>query len=367
MLKNRKINLLMVTGGELDYGGISTWLYNYIQCLNSEQFNISIAVHGMNKGKREEDFIRIPCVSIFHVPYKNDGLMANYDALNRIMREENYDIVHSHMDAMNSYVLWLAKKNHIAVRISHVHSVFHLNNSIMRVFCHNFLKKYIVKYATRLLACSEDAGVFYYGKRADFCVMPNSIDIKTYSFSKEKREMIRKRYGFRDSFIIGQVGHINENKNQIFTLHIMERLINMGLDTRLMLVGEEEDGYSLSNTINVLGIHDLVVLAGTQREMDAYYSAMDVLVMPSRNEGMPLTALEGQINGLPMLLSDCIPEDAAIGDNTRRLPLDEEKWVEALFEIWKNGRKNFVSRPEEFDECTLAQKLMDFYIGELGT
>lgn len=79
------------------------------------------------------------------------------------------------------------------------------------------------------------------------------------------------------------------------------------------------------------GVSDRFVFAGQQADMRSVYSALDCLVMPSLFEGLPLTAVEAQVNGLPCVLSDTVTVDCSISTGVRFVPLSNPAgWVDAI-------------------------------------
>ena len=64
--------------------------------------------------------------------------------------------------------------------------------------------------------------------------------------------------------------------------------------------------------------------------MEEYLQAMDVFCLPSRFEGLAISAVEAQTAGLPCLMADTVSRETAITDLARFLPLEEEVWEEAL-------------------------------------
>ena len=92
-----------------------------------------------------------------------------------------------------------------------------------------------------------------------------------------------------------------------------------------------------------------------------YYSAFDIFVLPSRYEGFGMVAVEAQVSGLPCLLSDKFPEDVVIGTNVDRVELNEERWFDKLKAYVDEGDKQTGHNKLDFDKRTCDINLFSDY------
>ena len=97
-------------------------------------------------------------------------------------------------------------------------------------------------------------------------------------------------------------------------------------------VGAGEKEESLRALARELGIENSVRFLGSRGDMAELYQAMDVFVMPSLYEGVPVVGIEAQLAGLPCLFSDRIPTEVCFTDQCRFIPLEsgEAGWVEEI-------------------------------------
>ena len=135
------------------------------------------------------------------------------------------------------------------------------------------------------------------------------------SFSEEKRNLVRSRYGIENSLVIGNVGRLTEVKNQSHLIKLLHMLVSSGQDAVLMLVGEGELEGKLRDYADGLGLGSRVIFTGGQSDVQAYYSAMDVAAFPSLFEGLSIAILEAQFNGLPCVLSSSISSEVRISSS----------------------------------------------------
>ena len=98
----------------------------------------------------------------------------------------------------------------------------------------------------------------------------------------------------------------------------------------LFLIGDGKFQYDIEKKVTQLGINDNVVFVGLTLDIPQYLSAMDMMVLPSRYEGLPNVVIEWQTSGLPTLVSDSVTRDCKLTDSVSFVPLEREAWVEAI-------------------------------------
>ncbi|MCL1940081.1 MAG: glycosyltransferase [Desulfovibrionaceae bacterium] len=165
-------------------------------------------------------------------------------------------------------------------------------------------------------------------------VLPNATDGKAYAFHEEARNRICQDLGLEEScFVVGHVGRFVYPKNHDFLLDIFAAIKRRRPDSVLLLIGEGPLQVRLEEKARRLRVFDAVKFLGMRDDIGAWYSAMDVLILPSFYEGMPMVAVEAQANGLRCLLSNNITTEALLTENAVMLPLKQgpDAWAtEAL-------------------------------------
>ncbi|WP_196229131.1 glycosyltransferase [Butyrivibrio fibrisolvens] len=337
----KKIRILYICGGPLDHGGITTWVYNYLSHMDKERFCVDIVCYGNEVGSREELFCS-DGTKVYHVPYLGKNPLKNYWGIKSIIKNGKYDIVHSHLEAMNAYSLYIAKSCGIQVRISHAHGSDYFGGNWAKLKIHGFLKKRIHRYSTVRLACSAAAGKWLYGDSA-FEIIPNAIDLDKYAFNSNDRVELRKQLSIPvDARIVGCVGHFNSIKNQKYLIEVFNEICSNSLECNagnmyILFVGDGELLDYCQELGEKLGISSRLRFTGRVDDVNRFYSAMDVLAMPSIKEGLPLVAVEAQANGLSCLLSEGVPREAKVNEHTVFLPFEIDKWKKAILEMFMEG------------------------------
>ncbi len=329
----KPVRVLYVSGGALDYGGITTVMLNYAKHFDRDAIRVDFLVHGMEPGPREREATALGA-EVIHVPYKIPHYFQNRNAIIRAFSTGNYQIVHAHMDGMNGYVLPLAKKSGVPVRISHCHNTQFLTTNTVRTWMHRSAANRIEGSATALMACSTAAGRFLYGDAAvnagRVVIAPNAMELGRYAFDPQKRQAIREKLTLGNGFVIGHIGRFDYQKNQEFLLSVIQRLLVKVPEAKLVLVGDGEGRQALEAQAVALGIKDAVTFAGFFEDVPGMLSAFDAFALPSRFEGLGIVLVEAQASGLPCLASDAVPPETRVTDCRYLALADPEAWAEAL-------------------------------------
>lgn len=245
-----------------------------------------------------------------------------------------YDWLHNHESYLTLFLYCLAKKygiKHVAV---HAHLTEYSDKKISairnRVLCMPI--RYL---SVNKIACSMAAAQFMYGTEQNVYIMQNIVNMKQYAYDASKRDEIRQHYMIPNSaFVIGHAGRLEVQKNHKFLIQIFAQFYSENPNSRLLLVGSGTLEQEVRAFVKEKQMEQAVIFAGQQTDMQAYLSAMDVFVLPSLFEGLPMVALEAQANGLYCILSDTITKETAITDNVRFCTLHSvDQWIATLREV----------------------------------
>ena len=321
--------------GSASAGGIAAVVLNYWKYMDAKEYSFDIALY-TEPGMLGQKLISMGA-RCFKLPPKHLGIKAHCDALRALLTEHHYDAVHVH-GADTAYVsLRVAKRCGVKIRIAHSHSAAKNKtlNQRLRLAASAILNPI---YATDLLACGRLAGERCYGKlntkRKMFTVLPNAIDTERFAFDPAARERVRRELGVSDKYVIGMVGRLSPQKNIPFALNVIRALHERVPDSALLVVGVGEQQKELERTIEENSMADYVRLLGKHADVENYYQAFDLLLMPSLYEGFPVVGVEAMASGLPIVLSDTITDELNFGDDVYFLPLgNAAQWATLLQEL----------------------------------
>jgi glycosyltransferase involved in cell wall biosynthesis len=153
------------------------------------------------------------------------------------------------------------------------------------------------------------------GVPADRCrLIENAIDTEEYSRQIET-EKAKRRLGLTPGrCLIGAVGRLSDEKGFDILIRATDRLLKMGQDIQLVIIGEGEQQEPLQALIETLGREDRIRLLGYRADVKDIYPAMDIFALSSLREGLPNALLEAmamevpvvatRIAGIPHLIQD---------------------------------------------------------------
>lgn len=321
----------------LGMGGAENWLRYIMRHINTEKYKIDVLVHD-NKNDFIDEFAQYN-TNIIYCPFKHNPFTYAKNLINYFHQYGPYDVVHSHLSSAGLH-LFLAHHAGIPVRIAHCHT-----NDLLELRYSHPLRHYKLKvmqfltrkYATAGFAISEQA-MQRYGPhwQADprWQVFSCGIDLAPFAEKADAKEL-REALGIpKDAFVVGHVGRFDPLKNHAFILKITKRLLERQPMLRLVLVGDGPLLPAARKQAEHLGIRDHVIFAGLRRDVPKLMKgAMDVFLLPSLSEGLPLVLMETQAAGLPAVVTDTItPEIEVISPLITRVslqsPLDD--WCDAV-------------------------------------
>lgn len=244
------------------------------------------------------------------------------------------------LDLKNIELIKKAKKLQVPKIIIHSHnSKWSHKVGILDNLRHKIHKKKIIKYGTDFWACSESAKEWLFPPDLypKVKIINNAVDVKNFEFNFNARNAIRNKYNLNNSLVLGNVGRLTQQKNQIFSLKIVQKLSKKVPNLKLILLGQGEDKVLLNKKVKELKIEKNVIFVGVQKNINEWYSAFDLLLLTSLYEGLPLTAVEAQANGVTMVANKAvIPDQAIINNNLELLSLkdDPEIWANKILDLY---------------------------------
>lgn len=317
---------------DMQRAGLETMLMNYYRNIDRDLIQFDFLTHRPYRAAYDDE-IESMGGKVYYAPRLYP---QNYPSYFRFMKDffaqhPEYSIMHSHIDAMSAFPLYAAKRSGIPVRIAHSHNT-RLDKDA-KIVIKYLAKKAIPSVATEYWSCGELAGAFMYGEKP-FKVIHNAIDLERFRYAVEIRERIRKNLGLDNKFVIGHVGRYCPVKNQSFLLDVFKIICNQKENVHLLLIGIGDEEENLRKKAVDLGIGDKVTFLVNRPDVNELYQAMDVFVMPSLYEGLPVVCVEAQANGLPCLVSDRISQEVLLTDSIKMYPLCDgaHKWAQAILE-----------------------------------
>ena len=209
-------------------------------------------------------------------------------------------------------------------------------DSKLREILHRINKFFIDRYATDFWTCGDEAGEWFYSKKIiksdKYLFVNNAIDAEKYKYNKKIREEYRKKMDLTDKIVFGNIGRFHFQKNQAFIIKIFNEILKEKPNSVLLLIGQGEDEENIKKQIQDYKIEDKVMLLGIRNDVEKIMQCMDVLLFPSRFEGLPLVLVEAEASKLLIFASDVITNKVKFNDRMIYLSLekDEKYWCKKI-------------------------------------
>lgn len=240
--------------GKMVNGGVEAVVMNYFRHIDRSKIQFDFIVDEDSTYIARDEIERLGGRIYIVPPYQK--LNKYIPALIKLFRENQYEIVHSHINTLSVFPLYAAKKAGVPIRIAHNHSTAapgEWKKNILKYTLRPFAKVYATHYA----ACSRYAGEWLFGKksmeRGEVTIFNNAIDLDKFKYNENVRKEVRKELGLEGKFVIGHVGRFCFQKNQEYLIDIFEEVYKQNPNTVLLLVGDGPDRKKIEERVRKLG------------------------------------------------------------------------------------------------------------------
>lgn len=351
--------------GRMGKGGAETFMMNAYRNIDRTKIQFDFLIY--------EDFEDVKPYNkeihelggkIYSVPNPNKNILGYIQGVKKLLKDKHFDIVHNEVFFGGGLNLWLAKQAGISKRVAHSHATTDgKGNNFVMVTIRNIFRRMLLKNATDYLACSYEAGIGLYGEDHPFVFVPNGIDLGSYENIPQSKEEIRNELNIpQNALVIGNIGRFEEQKNHDVLINIFEEIVKKRPNSHLILIGEGSLEDRIKNKVIKLDLQSKVSFLGLRDDIPQLLKAMDVFLMPSLYEGLPISAVEAQAAGLKIVLSTKVSKETALSENVFFISLEETpgKWAEKVIE------KPFENNPTEalflYDMKKTAAQLEKMYL-----
>ena len=365
VMEKKPIRVLQIIGDVVG-GGVEQIILNYYRHIDRSEIQFDFIVH---KGALHSYIDNIEKLGgkVYKItPYKSNPVKTILE-MHDIMKNK-YKIVHSNMNALSVFPLFAAYLAGVPVRILHNHST-DTKAEPLRTFVKHLLRPFARLFANQYWACSKLAGEWMYGRKAvvdgKVTIINNAIDLKQFAFDEVKRSKLREELDLQDYFVVGHVGRFMKQKNHDFLVDIFAEVAKQKENARLLLIGDGPLKKQIEDKVKALGLTEKVIFTGVRSDVADLYNAMDVFVLPSFYEGLPVVGVEVQANGLPFLCSSNVTKEILISDRIELVDLEigVQAWAEKILAFAEKKRaavSNDISQ-SGFDIGVEAEKLESRY------
>ncbi len=325
-------------------GGIESYLINYYRNIDKNRINFDFINIYPNplcfQNEIENGKSKVYKVTSY---YRNPFKFIS--ELKKIIIENDYQIIHCNMNsAVMIFPLIAAKMAKAKIIIAHAHNSSS-DKGMLKAFLHFVNKRFIPLFANTFFSCSNKAGQWFFNKKIlksnDYFVINNAIDVNKFKFDESIRNKLRKNYNIADdAFVIGHVGRFVPQKNHVLLIDIFNEIYKENHNVILILIGEGPLEEEIKNKVKSLNLLNNVIFLKKRNDVNNFYQIMDLFVLPSLYEGLPLVGIEAQTNGLNCIFSSKITREIDILKNIKFVDLKLNEWVSAIIKVEKSVKND---------------------------
>lgn len=375
-MTEKGLKVLQIGDWEFGKNGIATLIYNFNQNLDTEKIIFDYVIPNKVNEKYYKENIENKKGKIYELEINKTGINKKFlyfFKLIKFLRNNRYEIIHINESTahMMLYYSLICKIAGIKEIILHSHSSgFDSGKRGIKLIIHKISKLLLPLFTKNYLACSKTAAQWTFLKKYlnKVIIINNGIDTEKFKFNLDKRNKIRKELKMEENFVLGHVGRMSYQKNHEFLIEIFKEIKKIIPESKLLLIGTGPLESKLKEKVKNLNLEENILFLGLKNNVEDYFQAMDLFLLPSHFEGLGIVGIEAQSSGLFTLLSDVVPREVEVTNLCKFISLeDKEKWLKIIKlrkeKLYNYERDNYFLEVKksnyDIKECT--KELMKLY------
>jgi len=310
---------------------------------------------------------------------------AAYKRLKKIIQEYKPDIVHTHAAKAGALGRKAAKSCKVPIIVHTFHGhVFHSYFGKMKTTLFKMIERSLAKKSDAIIAISEIqkkelTEIHRISVKEKVTVVPLGFDLQQFQDkAKTERERIRKEQNLKeDEIAVAIIGRLAPVKNHAFFLRVIDTILSKtSKNVKVFIVGDGPERTFIEEQVSVINnkYNNSIKLTSWVSDVASFNAGMDVICLTSKNEGTPVSLIEAQASGVPIVTTDVggVRDIMIDGETGFVTPVDNEQlFAEKLLVLIEDENKRekmsqngwtFVE--EKFHYRTLVKNMTKLY-GEL--
>lgn len=311
----------------------------YLKYFKEKGYEVHVATSGSEEIPYCDKKIRIP---FERSPFKINNLKA-IKKLRKVINEEKYELIHTHTP-MGSVVTRLAAKKarKSGTKVIYTAHGFHFFKGAPKKNWLIFypVEKFLAKYTDAIITINEEDYSLAKSKFKTKVYYVHGVGIDEHKFSfnitDAEKEELRRPLGInKEDFIMIYPAELNDNKNQMFLINVMEKLPH---NIHLLLPGKDSYNGIHQRIVNEKGLSNIHFL-GFRKDIYKLLSISNLSISASKREGLPVNIMEAMYLGLPIVASDCRGNRDLVKTDYNGFLIkqnDEQSFRDAILKIYNN-------------------------------
>jgi O-antigen biosynthesis protein len=360
-------------------GGAEEYLKLVVPEMNREKYQPRVALSRRPNTQSLVEFFEKRQVAVDFVETHSNSPLENFLSSLRYFRQQRPSIVHFNLNnpfgcffpvlaAFCSGVPWKLATEHLAFELaSGKRAGIRTKRMVKKIltFCLDYTIA-VSQANKRLLVRDYEVDPFR------IKLIRNCIDVEKYAFSLEGRSRVRREFNVtEDQFLVGTVARFSFQKGHEFTIEAIPRILEAFPQTRFVFVGDGPEHDRLLAKVQQQRLQSYVLFAGVRDDIASVLSAMDLFLLTSIFEGLPLSILEAMAAGLPVIATRVSGTPEAVLHNVTGLlipPGNSLAVSEAVVELLgrpqlrrRMGEQGQALVRQQFNKAFMVKQVEDIY------
>lgn len=361
-------------------GGAETMIMNLYRNIDRNKLQFDFVCHSKEKAAYEDEILSLGG-RIFKInSLGSSGFRSYAKELREVIQNHGpFQAVHAHTDIQAGIVTLIAKQAKVNIRVCHSHNTKWKENPNTKDNIQSYLLRNLSKVTSnRYCACGEEAAKFFFGEsnlnKGKVKIINNGINVDDFiNVPKTIVDETKKELNIEKNVLtLGHIGRFYEQKNHRFLIRIAKELKNKGIKFKMILVGDGPLKKEIEDQVVKDGLENNIHFLGIREDIPVMMKIFDILVFPSFYEGLPVTLIEAQAAGLPILMSDTITKNVNLGFSNisyRKLDEDIQIWIDEIFRLRNNKnldkqRIREIIKSKGYDAKINAKNIQQIYCRE---
>lgn len=239
-------------------------------------------------------------VPVWELGFRKRYTFSSIWRLSRMLKLKKVKVLHTHLFLPGLVGRLAGLLAGTPVMITHEHG-----KTLWKRWYHRWFERMMLPVTDLRIAVSEDIlelrAEHEHTPRSKLRLVHNAVDPALFEVTEEVRMAKRKELGLEGRFVVGTVGRLVDAKSFDVLLEVAREVCTRKPDARFVIVGEGPLGEKLKALAASYGLNDLVLFAGQRSDIPELMAAMDIYIITSKREGLPLSLIEAMMSGKPVV------------------------------------------------------------------
>ena len=277
-------------------GGAKRIIWNIAKFINKEYFACILCF----LAKKETEipsfqYMQDGDIKYYVLPCRRFIDLAQIITIFKIIKKNKIKIIHCHDYKANLFGLIMKL---ILPKIKLITTIHGYIENTLRGKFYYWLDKRIVRFFDRIIVVSSATRKLFPSYNKKIKLIHNAIDINYWKTNSSKKNFYSKL------FVVGYVGRISKEKGWREFVMIAHKLLQNDKDFIFIVAGDGTDKEKMQFLTKELKIHSYFNFIGKVENIKTIYEKIDLLLLPSWTEGLPLTLLEANAMSIPVVATD---------------------------------------------------------------